>query len=88
MNKVEKAKKVIESTKGRTFTAVFTKANGERRTINCRLGVSKHSKGGISSTAHIPTLVTVFDMQKKQYRNINLNTIEEIRFGGQVYPFT
>ena len=87
MNKVEKAKKIILSTKGRTFTAVFTKNNGERRTINCRLNVAKGTKGGVSSTAHIPTLVTVYDMQKKAHRNINLNTIEEIRFGGQNYTF-
>ena len=87
MTPIEKAKKVIDSTKGRIFTAVFIKKNGEKRTINCRTGVRKFTKGGVSTSGHIPELVVVFDIQKQQYRNINLESIIEIRFGGKVTNF-
>lgn len=32
---------------GQFFTAKFTKKNGEERTINGRVGVKKHLKGGV-----------------------------------------
>ena len=87
MTNVERAKKVIDSTKGRIFTATFIKKDGQKRTLNCRTGVRKFTKGGVSSSGHIPELVTVFDIQKQDYRNINLESIIEIRFGGETFNF-
>lgn len=77
----------VEATNGRVFTAVFVKKSGDIREMNCRLKVTKHLRGGDSTTSHIERLVTVFDMQKKEYRNINLETLKEIRFKGESKKF-
>jgi len=67
---------------GQTFTATFTKKDGTIRDMNCRLGVTKHLKGGESTTAHKENLMTVFDMQTKEYRCINLDTVQRLRIAG------
>lgn len=77
----------IMATKGRIFTVTFIKANGEVRQLNGRLEVKKHLRGGDSTTAHIPNLITVFDMQKKAYRNINLDTLISLRYGHKEVKF-
>ncbi len=78
---------LLSSSNGRIFTVVFTKKDGTIRKMNCRLDVKKHLKGGESTTAHIDHLMTVFDMQAKGYRCINLDTIKSISLGGQTYEF-
>ncbi len=57
------------------FSAKFTKKDGSDRVINCMLGVKKHLRGG----------ERMFDTIKKQYRNINLKTLDWIKFNGQLY---
>ncbi len=68
----------IHSTNGKIFSTRFVKKDGSERKMVCRLGVKKHLKGGDSTTAHKQNLVTVFDLQKKAYRCINLETVIEI----------
>lgn len=79
---------ILKSNKGKVFTVGFTKQNGEFREMNCRLGVVKHLVGGKSTTAHKKNLVTVFDMQKKAYRNINVDTLKFMRTGGVEINFS
>lgn len=86
MNRQQKLE-IIKSTKGKVFTANFVKKNGDLRSMNCRLGVTKHLKGGDNTTAHIPEYVTVFDMQKKAYRNLNLDTLMSVRTGNAEIRF-
>lgn len=65
----------------------FYKKDGSLRKMSCRLGVVSHLKGG--EQAYNPAdygLLTVFDMTKKAYRNINVNTIVEVKHRGKVYP--
>ena len=62
------------------FKAKFVKKNGEIREMNCKLGVKKHLKGGISVNNR-DRYLTVYDMKRSGYRNINLNTILEITCG-------
>ena len=63
------------------FSAVFVKKNGEKRKINCRLGVKKHLKGGTKSYRDEDfNYLCVFDLQKKQYRTINLNTHQYLKY--------
>jgi hypothetical protein len=50
------------------FTVRFRKLNGAKRTINARLGVTKHLRGGESTVAHLSYLQTVFDNTKREYR--------------------
>lgn len=75
---------VIKRTVGqKIFKAKFVKKNGEVREMNCKLGVKKHLKGGINVNNHIRYL-TVFDMASGGYRNINLNTLVEIKCGNKL----
>ena len=79
---------------GRIFTAKFIKKNGDKRTMTCRLGVTKHLKGnGPSTTAHIKKYMTVYDLnapsddRRGGYRNLNLETTYSIKGAGQTIEF-
>lgn len=73
------------SQEGKIFTVVFTKKNGEERTLVGRLGVTKHLKGGENTVAEYEQYLTVFDMQKQAYRNVNLDTVKSLRCNGVDY---
>jgi hypothetical protein len=71
---------------GRIFSAVFTKKDGTKRTILARRGVKKFVNGiGMRYNPIEKGLLTVFDIHKKQYRMINLLTIQEFRVNGNTY---
>lgn len=55
-------------------TVTFVKADGTVRRMNCRMGVTKHLKGG-KSTLDAGKYVTVYDMTKAAYRAVNRDTI-------------
>jgi hypothetical protein len=83
---IENAAKLMKSTNGRIFSTSFVKKDGSSREMTCRLGVKKHLKGG--ELAYDPSeydLMTVFDLQKNQYRMINLDTITSITIDGISY---
>ena len=81
-----KAKEYIYNTNGKIFSAVFIKKDGEKRKIVCRRGVSKYVTGkGLGFNPASRDLVGVFDMQKKAYRFINANTLEQITVQGKTY---
>tara|TARA_R100000093_G_C1921921_1_gene65913 strand:- start:470 stop:793 length:324 start_codon:yes stop_codon:yes gene_type:complete len=65
---------------GKFFTAKFVKKDGEFRTMNCRLGVTKHLKGGKNYNATSDN-ITVFDLKNKGYRNIPVQRLIEITCG-------
>jgi len=72
---------------GRFFTVTFVKrSTGERRVMNCRKGVVKFLRGGeLPYDASEKNLVTVFDVPKRDYRSINLDTVKGIRADKEVY---
>lgn len=66
------------------FSATFLKKNNELREINCRLGVKKHLKDGKKRyDTEYYNYLTVYDLQKKAYRTLNVNTLIELRANGQ-----
>ena len=67
------------------FTVEFIKKDGTLRRMNCRLGVTKHLRGGESTVAYLPHLVPVYDMKAKAYRVINLKTLVSITADGMHY---
>ena len=80
------AKRYIYKTNGKIFSAVFRKKDGEKRLMVCRRGVAKHVKGvGLKFKPEKHALVGVFDMLKKAYRFINLETLEQFKFKGIIY---
>lgn len=77
---------IIRGTKGKFFSAIFIKKDGTLRTMNCRLGVKKYLKGGtLKFNPSNKGLVVVCDMIKKDYRMININTIQSLKIGRKVY---
>ena len=80
------AKQYIYKTNGKIFSAVFTKKDGEKRTMVCRQGVAKYVTGkGLKFKPEERSLIGVFDMHKKAYRFINLETLEKVKIRGQEY---
>ncbi len=79
---------IIERTKNKIFSATFIKKNGDTREMTCRLGVTKHLKGGeLKYDAKARNLLPVFDMQKQAYRMINVNTLISLKINGTTYQF-
>jgi hypothetical protein len=67
------------------FSVDFIKKDGSLRTMIARLGVKKHLQGGtLKYNAEEKSLLPVFDMEKQAYRMVNVSTIQEIRYNGEV----
>ena len=62
---------------GKFFSARFVKKDGSTRDMVCRLGVTKHLKGGTSNLDPNKYLV-VWDAQKREYRSINVETVTHV----------
>ena len=68
--------------KGQFFGATFVKKDGSIRKIHARVGVKKGLKGGTNRHQFSDKYLTVYDMQKKQYRVINTDTLLSVRMNG------
>lgn len=79
-------KTLIEQQGSRIVSVDYEKLDGEARTLTGRLGVKAHLKGGSNNVerAQRPYL-TMFDLQLKEYRTVNLATVTEVRCGGCIY---
>jgi hypothetical protein len=79
--------RLIRSTNGK-FQVQFIKKNGESRTMNARLGVSINLKGGKNKVqAKDRPYLTVYDLDKKEYRTVNLDSTYMIKIKGKTYEF-
>ncbi len=80
------ARQKIYSTKGKIFTAIFTKKSGEERKINCRLGVHKDLSGkGLNYDPDSKGLINVYDLKAQGYRMINIKTLKALAIDKQTY---
>lgn len=78
-------KQLLKANAGRFFTVTFVKANGEVRTINCKHGrVPGHD--GLNNVAHIEKYLTV-SLPDGSFRNINMETVKEVKMGGTILRF-
>jgi hypothetical protein len=66
------------NTNGKIVSVTFIKKDGTIRVMNCRLGVTKHLKGG-ESTLDPTKYITVYDLQSKGYRAIAKDQILAIK---------
>jgi hypothetical protein len=71
---------IAEKSKGKFFTVRFIKKDGSVRTMHCRLGVTKHSKGG-DNHLDPAQFLTVWDLHSKGYRAVNKDTILSVTVG-------
>lgn len=90
--KISRAKAVslITGSAGKVLSVTFIKKDGEKRQLNGRLGVykSKHAPltgEGLKYTPSDYGLVNIFDMQKRAYRMVNINTLSELKIAGTSY---
>ena len=63
---------------GKFLTVTFRKKDGTIRVMNCRLGVTKHLKGG-ASTLDAEKYITVYDLKSEGYRAIAKDQILAIK---------
>lgn len=77
---------LMKKSNGKFFHAQFIKKNNELREMTCRLGVKKHLRGG--ELAYDPLakkLLPVFDVVKKEYRMVNLETMQKLTIESETY---
>lgn len=75
---------IVAESNGKIVTVTFTKKDGTLRVMTCRLGVTKHLKGG-ESTLDADQYITAFDFASKGYRAINKDTIISVKASGEVF---
>ena len=68
------------------FSVSFVKKNGELRTINGRLGVTKHLKGEINVNSDKPEFLIVYE-NGNGYRTVNLESVTRLCANGKEYIF-
>ena len=80
------AKDLIKASKGKIFTAKNIKKDGSRRVLNGRLNVQKGVKGlGLGYNPDDFNMMTVFDMQKENFRMLNVDTMYELSINKENY---
>lgn len=89
MNKCQAVRDYIETiVEDDFYSVVFVKkTTGEVRKMNCRQGVSKHSKGGVNVCAGKDDLLSTYSLDSKGYRTINLSGVIEVCHAGKTVKF-
>ncbi len=76
----------IEAQGSAMISIDFEKLNGMARTLTGRRGVTAYLKGGENKVVRDSrSYITLFDMQVKEYRAVNLATVTELRCAGKIY---
>ena len=90
MNKTidtNKAKQLIKESKGKFFTAHFIKKDMSQRILNARTG-KRYTPKSNRKQPYEPSkynLLTVYDMQKKNFRMLNLETLFKLNINKTKY---
>ena len=70
--------------KGNFFRACFVKKDGTIREMTARFGVKKYLKGGeLTYNPEERGYIVVFDVDKKEYRTINMDKLIYLRYNGK-----
>ena len=73
---------------GKFITVSFLKKDGTERTINGRLGVVKHLKGGDNPNTRNDAYLIIDSLKDKGYRTINLDSVFRVAASGKEYLIT
>jgi hypothetical protein len=77
---------IAKARTGKIFTVTFRKKDGTVRACNARLGVTKGLTGkGLAWKPTTRGMIPVYDMQKREYRMVNFNTLLSIKMEGKTY---
>lgn len=74
-----------EKAKGQFFSIRYQKIDGSIRTLSCRLGVKKYLKKDATFRTPREDVITVYDLQKKNYRSLRVERIQSIKVAGETY---
>lgn len=87
INNVDAIFKLLDGANtGRIFFVEYRKKDGEIRRMTARKGVSKGVTGkGMSYRPLGKGYMTVFDMDKKEFRMVNLTTVLRFSVNGEKY---
>ena len=82
----DKAKQLIKDSKGLIFAATYIKKDLSSRMMLARLG-KKYTPTGKAAPFKPSdySLITAYDMQKKAFRMINLNTLTNLSINANKY---
>lgn len=81
-------KEILRATNGRFFSVEFLKKDASTRRLNGRVGVKRYVKGtGMAYDPEERGLLVVYDLQKRGYRMVNLETVKRIKCWGKEYVF-
>ena len=73
---------------GTIATVEFIKKDGSLRTLNGRLNVKKHLKGGTKAFDDKDYgLITIYDLKNKGYRSFKVENLKKLKVKGQEYNF-
>jgi hypothetical protein len=82
---VNDAVSLMRNSKGKFFTVSFVKrSDNSYRTMNCRLGVKRNLSGKKNKRRNVG-LITVYELGKKDYRNVNVSGLRELKINGKDY---
>jgi molybdenum cofactor biosynthesis enzyme len=85
---MNKREKIIKAMGNKIFTVTFTKKDGTVRVMNARRGVKKGVTGvGLPYDAAEKGLITVYDMKKRQFRSVNVDTVQTVKTIGITHTF-
>jgi hypothetical protein len=74
---------MIKSTKGKFFSVTFVRKDGVLRKMTARIGVRKGVNGkGLAFNPSEKDLMVVWDTGKKEFRMVNLKTINTMKIAG------
>jgi hypothetical protein len=74
----------LEQTKNKDFTITFTKKNGEQRVLNgsfkeSNLPVKENKEESKTKRKVNPDIISVFDLEIKQWRSFNINSLVKLK---------
>jgi len=86
----EEARDIIKGSGGKFVSVKFVKKDGSVRDLNGRIGVYKSQYAplknvGLKYNPNDYGLMSIFDVQKKAYRMINIETLSQLKIDGEVY---
>ena len=83
----DKAKELINNSNGRIFSATFTKKDFTKRLINARIKVNykPKTKRKAPYDPNKKGLLCVYDMTKKGFRMINIQTLDTLSINKNKY---
>jgi len=74
-------KSIIRTANNKFVGLTFVKKDGSVRRLNGRMNIASKT-GAAPTVAGLSEYLTIFDMQARNYRNVNMDTIQSIRTGG------